>query len=79
MDGNIQFGVPVIGGTGGDIETSSKDFMEMYYNADSFGLIPMFIPASVCYHGFFDLKTGISDEKGARGVLLEERKSYRFG
>ena len=63
MDGNIQFGVPVIGGTGGDIETSSKDFMEMYYNAEAFGLIPMFIPASVCYHGYFNLKTGISDEK----------------
>jgi len=74
MDGNVQFGVPVIGGTGGDIETSSKDFMEMYYNADSFNLIPMFIPASVCYYGFFDTKTGVSDEKGARKELLDERK-----
>ena len=74
MDGNIQFGVPVIGGTGGDIETSSKDFMEMYYNADSFNLIPLFIPASICYYGFFDLKTGESDEVGARKELLKERE-----
>ena len=74
MDGDIQFGVPVIGGTGGDIETSSKDFMEMYYNADSFGLIPMFIPASVCYHGFFDIKTGISKEKEARKALIKQRE-----
>ena len=74
MDGDIQFGVPVIGGTGGDIETSSKDFMEMYYNADSFGLIPMFIPASVCYHGFFDIKTGISQEKEARKALIKQRE-----
>ena len=74
MDGNIQFGVPVIGGTGGDIETSSKDFMEMYYNADSFNLIPLFIPASVCYYGFFDLKTGISNEKEARKELIKERE-----
>ena len=74
MDGDIQFGVPVIGGTGGDIETSSKDFMEMYYNADSFGLIPMFIPASVCYHGFFDIKTGVSQEKEARKALIKQRK-----
>tara|TARA_R110002020_G_scaffold17225_16_gene60834 strand:- start:5765 stop:7582 length:1818 start_codon:yes stop_codon:yes gene_type:complete len=74
MDGDIQFGVPVIGGTGGDIETSSKDFMEMYYNADSFGLIPMFIPASVCYHGFFDIKTGVSKEKEARKALIKQRE-----
>ena len=74
MDGDIQLGVPVIGGTGGDIETSSKDFMEMYYNADSFGLIPMFIPASVCYHGFFDIKTGISKEKEARKALIKQRE-----
>ena len=74
MDGNIQFGVPVIGGTGGDIEASSKDFMEMYYNADSFNLIPLFIPASICYYGFFDVKKGISDERGARKELLKERE-----
>jgi hypothetical protein len=77
MDGDIQFGVPVIGGTGGDIETSSKDFMDMYYNADAFNLIPMFIPATQCYHGFFDLKTGVSDEKGAQKKLMAERDQLK--
>ena len=77
MDGDIQFGVPVIGGTGGDIETSSKDFMDMYYNAEAFNLIPMFIPASVCYHGFFDLKTGVSDEQGAKKKLMSERNQLK--
>ena len=77
MDGDIQFGVPVIGGTGGDIETSSKDFMDMYYNAEAFNLIPMFIPATQCYHGFFDLKTGISDEKGAKKKLMAERDQLK--
>ena len=77
MDGDIQFGVPVIGGTGGDIETSSKDFMDMYYNADAFNLIPMFIPATQCYHGFFDLKTGVSDEKGAQKKLISERDQLK--
>ena len=77
MDGDIQFGVPVIGGTGGDIETSSKDFMDMYYNAEAFNLIPMFIPATQCYHGFFDLKTGVSDEEGAKGKLMAEREQLK--
>tara|TARA_A100001201_G_C4093685_1_gene202983 strand:- start:1630 stop:3426 length:1797 start_codon:yes stop_codon:yes gene_type:complete len=77
MDGDIQFGVPVIGGTGGDIETSSKDFMDMYYNAEAFNLIPMFIPATQCYHGFFDLKTGVSDEKGAKKKLMAERDQLK--
>ncbi len=74
MDGNTQFGVPVIGGTGGDISKASKDFMEMYYNADAYNLIPTFIPASKVYYGFFDVKTGKSDSMGAEKHLLEERK-----
>ena len=77
MDGDIQFGVPVIGGTGGDIETSSKDFMDMYYNAEAFNLIPMFIPATQCYHGFFDIKTGVSDETGAKKKLMAERDQLK--
>lgn len=79
MDGNVQYGVPIIGGTGGDIEASSKDFMDMYFNADSFNLIPMFIPATKCYHGFFDLDSGVSDIPGAEKKLLEERKQLQQG
>jgi hypothetical protein len=48
--------------------------MEMYYNADAFNLIPMFIPASMCYHGFFDLKTGVSDNEGAKKALSDRRE-----
>jgi hypothetical protein len=77
MDGNIQFGVPVIGGTGGDIEASSKDFMEMYYNSEAFNLIPMFIPATKCYHGFFNKNTGMSDVDGARDSLLNNREQLK--
>ncbi len=77
MDGDVQFGVPIIGGTGGDIETSSKDFMDMYYNADAFNLLPMFIPATKCYHGFFDTKTGISDEVNAQAKLMKERDQLK--
>ena len=79
MDGDIQYGVPIIGGTGGDIEASSKDFMDMYYNAEAFNLIPMFIPATKCYHGFFNLETGVSDMKNAEKKLLKERKQLKEG
>ena len=74
MDGDIQYGVPVIGGTGGDITKSSKDFMEMYYNADAFNLIPSFIPASRAYYGFYDIESGVEDEVGARKKLESDRK-----
>tara|TARA_R110000744_G_scaffold100699_2_gene194293 strand:- start:3349 stop:4362 length:1014 start_codon:yes stop_codon:yes gene_type:complete len=46
----------------------------MYYNADAFNLIPMFIPASMCYHGFFDKKTGTSDNDGATKALKDRRE-----
>jgi hypothetical protein len=75
MDGNIQFGVPVIGGTGGDISKASKDFMDMYYEYDAYNLIPMFIPASRAYYGFFDTVTGEEKIESAKKELLEERET----
>lgn len=74
MDGNKQFGVPVIGGTGGDISKASKDFMDMYYESDAYNLIPMFIPASRAYYGFFDVETGEEKVKEAEDTLLEDRE-----
>ena len=74
MDGNKQFGVPVIGGTGGDISKASKDFMDMYYESDAYNLIPMFIPASRAYYGFFDVETGVEKVKEAEDTLLEDRE-----
>lgn len=73
MDGDIQFGVPVIGGTGGDISKSSKDFMDMYYSHTAYNLEPMFIPASKAYYGFFDIESGAEDEKGANEKLIKDR------
>ena len=75
MDGNLQFGVPVVGGTGGDISKASKDFMDMYYESDAYNLIPMFIPASRAYYGYFDINTGVEKVKQAESVLLEERET----
>jgi hypothetical protein len=74
MDGKLQFGVPVIGGTGGDISKASKDFMDMYYEHEAYNLIPMFIPASRAYYGFFDVQTGEEFEEKAKDTLMEERE-----
>ena len=75
MDGNLQFGVPIVGGTGGDISKASKDFMDMYYEAEAYNLIPMFIPASRAYYGYFDINTGEEKVKEAESVLLKERET----
>ena len=74
MDGDIQFGVPIVGGTGGDIHKASKDFMDMYYNSDAYNLIPIFIPASRAYYGFFDIEKGTENMIGAEKKLTEERE-----
>lgn len=37
-DGDIMTGVPLIWGTGGDMEKGTRDFSEMYYNPEPYGL-----------------------------------------
>lgn len=82
MSGAVQYGVPIIGGTGGDIEKSSQDFKTMWYEHEDFNLRRLFIPASECLMGtkddetanFFNQKTGKSDREAARRFLEIERK-----
>jgi hypothetical protein len=85
MSGPTQFGVPIIGGTGGDIDKASKDFKTMWYEHKDFNLRRMFIPASECYMGskknrtdkFFDYNTGASNRDEAAKFLNEEREQKR--
>jgi len=77
MDGDIQFGVPIVGGTGGDITRASKDFMDMYYSSDAYNLVPMFIPANRAYYGFFDIKTGKEKPEQAKEKLTIERENIQ--
>lgn len=85
MSGADQFGVPIIGGTGGDIEKASKDFKTMWYEHKDFNLRRMFIPASECLMGtkdsptsvFFDYNTGISDRVAATKFIENERSTKR--
>lgn len=39
-DGNIMTGMPIIFGTGGDMESGSVDFSEMFYNPETYWLRP---------------------------------------
>lgn len=77
MDGSSMFGLPIVGGTGGNIEKSSKGFMEIWNNADAFNLRKVFIPATMVYKGFFNFSTGKSQVKEAEQDVLAKRKKIQ--
>lgn len=54
MDGAVQFGTGIFGGTGGDVEKGSADFMYMSMNPDKFNLRWMFVPATKGLPPFID-------------------------
>lgn len=70
-DGADQFGLPIVGGTGGNILSASADFMTMWYEHESFNLRQLFFPVTMCYKGFFDFTTGTS--------LVDEAKKHEEG
>ena len=71
-EGDQFFGTPIIGGTSNAMEVESEDYMNMYYNAESFNLKPVFIKASKVFGSFFDMSTGLSDSSGAEKFINEE-------
>ncbi len=78
-DGADQFGLPIVGGTGGNILNASADFKTMWYEHESFNLRQLFIPVTMCYKGFFDFTTGTSLERGAREEEEKKRKKLSGG
>jgi len=46
MDGDKMIGTPYVYGTGGNMNTSSKDFAEMWTNADAYDLERFWVPGS---------------------------------
>jgi len=78
-EGAIQFGTPIIGGTANQINVDSDDFMEMYYNAEDYNLVSLFIPASKVYVGYFDMSTGISDVANAELDILRRAEAKKNG
>jgi hypothetical protein len=87
-EGAIQFGTPLIYGTGGQIEKGSKGYMDMWENHKAYNLEKIFIPAYEYYPGdgeidektkikgpsFFDIKTGKTNQEAALKHILEKRK-----
>lgn len=87
-DGAIQFGTPLIYGTGGQIEKGSKGYMDMWENHKAYNLEKVFIPAYEYYPGdgeidkktgvqepsFFNVTTGKTNQEAALKHILEQRK-----
>lgn len=86
-EGHIQFGVPLVYGTGGEIDKGAKGFKEMWDNCEAYNLKPIFIPAYYYYPGdgipdkqtgktisFFDYKKGVTDRKTAKKYIEADRK-----
>ena len=87
MDGNVQFGVPLVYGTGGDIEKGSSGYKQMWDNHASYNLKKLFIPAYLYYPGdgeydeklkkkvtFFNPETGVTNRSAAREFIIAQRE-----
>lgn len=85
--GAIQYGLPMVYGTGGEIEKGSKGYKEMWDQADAYNLKRIFIPAYFYYPGdgipdeetkktisFFNHETGVTNRDAAKKYILKERK-----
>ncbi len=85
--GHIITGQILIFGTGGDMESGTVDFADMFYNPIQYGLMPFFniwdenaensvcgffLPVYMNMEGFYD-EQGNSDIAGAKAKELEER------
>lgn len=87
-DGMIQFGTPIVYGTGGEIEKGSKGYKEMWYAKPSvYNLKKVFVSATDYYPGdgipdektgktisFFDFKTGRTNSEMAYDHIIKERQ-----
>ena len=88
-EGSIQFGTPIIYGTGGEIDKGSKGYRAMWYSKrEAYNLKKVFVSASDYYPGdgipdkktgkrisFFDFKTGRTNHKLAKEYIIKERKA----
>lgn len=85
--GAIQFGVPLVYGTGGEIDKGAKGYKEMWDNAEAYNLKRLFVPAYVFFPGdgvadketgkkvsFFNHETGVTNRAAAKKYIIEERK-----
>ena len=87
MEGDIQFGVPLVYGTGGDIDKGANGYKEMWDKHDVYGLKKLFIPAYFYYPGdsipdtetgevisFFNYDKGVTNRELAKKYIEAKRK-----
>ena len=86
-EGMIQFGTPIVYGTGGEIEKGSKGYKEMWYaKKEIYNLKKVLVLATDYYPGdgipdertkktisFFDFRTGRTNGEAAKLHILKER------
>jgi hypothetical protein len=86
-EGAIQFGTPLVYGTGGEIDKGSKGYKIMWQNPQKYNLKKVFVSATDYYPGdgvadkttgktisFFDFKTGVTNKEAAFNYIMKERQ-----
>jgi len=86
-EGSIQFGTPLVYGTGGEIDKGSKGYKSMWHSRkETYNLKKVFVSATDYYPGdgipdeetgekisFFDFRTGRTNSKAAHEHIIKER------
>ena len=86
-EGAIQFGTPLVYGTGGEIDKGSKGYKIMWNNPKKYNLKKVFVSSTDYYPGdgipdkktgksitFFDFKTGRTNHTAAYNYIIAERQ-----
>lgn len=86
MNGSDQFGVPLLYGTGGEVDKGAQGFMKMFNSAATYNLKPIFVPAHYYYPGdnikdeetgekvsFFNYRTGVTNRELAKKYIIAKR------
>ena len=73
MEGGIQFGVPMLYGTGGEVDKGSRDMKIVYENPFAYNLKKLFIPAYMYYPGSAENE---EDEDNPELRVLEEQVDF---
>lgn len=81
-EGSIQFGVCLLYGTGGNVESGARGFKEIWDNNEEYNLKKIFIPANYYYpsegeNPFFSYETGVTDRAAAKAHILKERERVK--
>lgn len=75
--GAKKFGTTIAGGTSNAFNEGYKDFLELWYNHNSYKFHKFFIPAQKAYWGFVNYKTGESYDEEALDDIMKNREGLK--